>query len=145
MKRASNPLSDLKHSWRNNWCSTTGTNKIALILFVTLFFFGPLHYLRLCKSAKLMYRGAEIRVDHSLKLEEIRETSSSVSIINKNNVIPAQSSYFKLYSPRRIKAVGCSLSFPPTLQKEAGLFLFISIVSGRFVSVWLYLKMLYLD
>jgi len=49
MKRASNPLSDLKHSWRNNWRSTAGTNKIALILFVTLFFFGPLQYLRLCK------------------------------------------------------------------------------------------------
>lgn len=41
MKRASNPLSDLKHSWRNNRRATAGTNKIALILFVTLFFFGP--------------------------------------------------------------------------------------------------------
>lgn len=71
MKRASNPLSDLKHSWRNNWRSTTGTNKIALILFVTLFFFGPLQYLRLCKSAKLMYRGAEIRLDHRLILERL--------------------------------------------------------------------------
>lgn len=70
MKRASNPLSDLKHSWRNNWRSTAGTNKIALILFVSLFFFGPLQYLRLCKLAKLMYRGAEIRLDHRLTAGE---------------------------------------------------------------------------
>lgn len=41
MKRASNPLSDLKHSRKNNWPSTAGTNKIALILFVTLFFLWP--------------------------------------------------------------------------------------------------------
>lgn len=39
-------------------------------MFVTLFFFGPLHYVRLCKRAELMYRGAEIRLDHRLTPEE---------------------------------------------------------------------------
>lgn len=72
MKPASNPLSDLKHYWRNNWRLTAGTNKIALILFVTLFFFGPLQHLRLCKLGELMYREAEIRLDHRLTPGETR-------------------------------------------------------------------------
>lgn len=82
MKRASNPLSDLKHSWRNNWRSTTGTNKIGLILFVTLFFFGPLHYLRLCKLTKLMYREGVIRLDHRLTTAgEVRKVKTTAACL----------------------------------------------------------------